>query len=161
MIRFDPRRPGEQLGGILRRALAAHGLRRLPRRVCAQAWEAAVGPQIAARAQPTVLSGGTLHMLVQDHRWRDQLDAARVFLLERINRGMGGAVRELQFGLAHSGALEAARRRAGIGAAAPAAEVSLEPLRVLGSARLEPSLREAVLRAAEAAQAASGRAARA
>jgi len=122
---------------------------RLPRRIAPSVWESAVGRQIAARAQPTVLAGGTLHVLVQDHRWRDQLDAARVFLLERINRVVGG-VRELQFGLAHSGALSEGRRRAGIGAVAMP-EALLEPRHVLGDARLEPALREALLRAAEAA----------
>jgi len=152
VTRFHPSR-GERLRGILHRALKEHGLgRRLPRRLAAETWEAAVGAQIAARAQPTVLSaGGTLHVLVQDHRWRDQLDAARLFLLERINGALGaGTVRELQFGLAHSGALDGGRRRAGIGAVEPP-EVMVEPGRVLGDARLEPTLREAVLRAAEAA----------
>ena len=133
---------------MLHRALHAHGMR-LPRRIAPSVWESAVGRQIAARAQPTVLAGGTLHVLVQDHRWRDQLDAARVFLLERINRAVGG-VRELQFGLAHSGALSEGRRRAGIGAVAMP-ETLLEPRHVLGDARLEPALREALLRAAEAA----------
>jgi hypothetical protein len=126
--------------------------RRLPRRITPELWESAVGAQIAARAQPTILSRGTLHVLVQDHRWRDQLDAARVFLLERLNGKLGkGAVRALQFGLAHEGALDEARRRAGIGAA-PEPEIPVEPQRVLGGARLDAGLREAVLRAAEAAQ---------
>jgi hypothetical protein len=126
--------------------------RRLPRRITPDLWESAVGAQIAARAQPTILSRGTLHVLVQDHRWRDQLDAARVFLLERLNGKLGkGAVRALQFGLAHEGALDEARRRAGIGAA-PEPEIPVEPQRVLGGARLDAGLREAVLRAAEAAQ---------
>ena len=147
---FFPHRRGEVLGGILRRTLDRHGLgRRLDRHIPAAAWADAVGAELAARAQPTVLSCGTLHVLVQDHRWRDQLDAARVFLLERINRAVGG-VRELQFGLAHSGALSEGRRRAGIGAVAMP-EALLEPRHVLGDARLEPALREALLRAAEAA----------
>ena len=150
MNHFVPRRRAEAVQSVLLRALRAHGISRLPRKIAPSVWESAVGRQIAARAQPTVLSGGTLHVLVQDHRWRDQLDAARVFLLERINRAIGG-VRELQFGLAHSGALDAGRRRAGIGAVrAPA--VLVEPREVLGDARLEPVLREAVLRAAEAAR---------
>src|SRR5438105_825733 len=83
-----PRRRSEALRAVLHRALNAHGMR-LPRRIAPSVWESAVGRQIAARAQPTVLAGGTLHVLVQDHRWRDQLDAARVFLLERINRALG------------------------------------------------------------------------
>lgn len=153
MTRFGGRRRGEKLSGILPRALTAHGMgRRLPRQITPELWESAVGAQIAARAQPTVLSGGTLHLLVQDHRWRDQLDAARVILLERLNGKLGkGAVRALQFGLAHEGALDDARRRAGVGAARKP-EIAVEPHRVLGGARLEAGLREAVLRAAEAAQ---------
>src|SRR5260370_576358 len=111
----------------------------------------AAGPPPRRRAQPTVLAGGTLHLLVEDHRWRDQIDAARAFVLERLNRRLGeGAVRELQFGLAHSGALDEARRRAGIGVRR-APEALLDPDLVLGEARLEPALREAFLRAAEAA----------
>ncbi|HZX96239.1 MAG TPA: DUF721 domain-containing protein [Myxococcales bacterium] len=151
MTRFGPRR-GEKLGGILHRALKEHGMaRRLPRRIAADVWESAVGRQIAARAQPTVLSGGTLHVLVQDHRWRDQLDAARKFVIERINGRLGkDVVRELQFGLAHEGALREGRRRAGLGEP-PQPEVAVEPGAVLGEARLEAGLREAVLRAAEAA----------
>jgi hypothetical protein len=151
LIRFC-RNPGERLGGILHRALNEHGMaRRLPRRLSPEVWESAVGRQIAARAQPTVLSAGTLHVLVQDHRWRDQLDAARIFLIERLNLRLGkDVVRKLQFGLAHEGALVDARRRAGIGVVA-GPEVALEPQMVLGPARLEPGLREAVLRAAEAA----------
>lgn len=151
MIRFCARR-GERLGGILHRALKDHGMaRRLPRRLSAEVWESAVGRQIAARAQPTVLSAGTLHVLVQDHRWRDQLDAARVFLIERLNARLGkDAVRQLQFGLAHEGALQEGRRRAGIGETLPV-PVPVMPGAVLGQARLEPALREAVLRAAEAA----------
>jgi hypothetical protein len=137
--------------GILSRELRTHGIAaKLPKSIPAGAWERAVGKQIAARAQPTVLSRGTLHVLVQDHRWRDQLDAARNFLVERLNRELGiGAVRVLQFGLAHHGALDEGRRRAGIDAIQlPAAFI--EPKTVLGDSRLEPALREAVLRAAEA-----------
>jgi Dna[CI] antecedent DciA-like protein len=141
----------ELLRGILSRELRAHGIgARLPRRVSSAAWESAVGKQIAARAQPTVLVAGILHVLVQDRHWRDQLDAARNILVEKLNRALGGgAVRTLQFGLAHRGALDEARKRAGIGVetAAPAA---IEPARVLGTARLDPGLREALLRAAEA-----------
>jgi predicted nucleic acid-binding Zn ribbon protein len=151
LIRFCSRR-GERLGGILHRELRKCGMtRRLPRQLSPQVWESAVGRQIAARAQPTVLSAGTLHVLVQDHRWRDQLDAARMFLIERLNARLGkDVVRQLQFGLAHEGALQEGRRRAGIGVAAPV-EAPLSPGAVLGAARLDPGLREAVLRAAEAA----------
>ena len=149
-----PRRKSEHLRGILQRALQAHGIsRRMPRRIAPDVWERAVGKELAARAQPTVLTAGTLHILVEDYRWRDQLDAARNFVVERINRRLGaGTVRELQFGLAHAGALSEGRRRAGLGAARAGAEALLEPRRILGDTLLPPGLREAVLRAAEAAQ---------
>jgi hypothetical protein len=145
---------GEPLHGILTRALHANGIsRRMPRRIPAAVWERAVGIELAARAQPTVLTAGTLHVLVQDHRWRDQLDAARNFMVESINKRLGaGVVREIKFGLAHEGALSEGRRRAGLGALRAPPEIAVEPGRVLGKARLEPTLREAVLRAAEAAQ---------
>jgi predicted nucleic acid-binding Zn ribbon protein len=141
----------ERLAGILQRQLAEHGIaRRLPKRIAPEVWEGAVGKEIAARAQPTVLIGGTLHLLVQDHRWRDQLDAARVFLVARLNAKLGaGRVHTLQFGLAHEGALDAGRKRAGIGfveGPRPSVAPSL-----LGSAPLDSMLREALLRAAEAA----------
>lgn len=152
MTQFAPCRRSEQLSGILHRALREAGMaRRLPRRLAPELWESAVGRQIAARAQPTVLCGGTLHVLVQDHRWRDQLDAARLILLERLNGKLGkNAVRALQFGLAHEGALDQARRRAGV-CAAPPARAAADASRVLGASPLEPDLREALLRAAEAA----------
>ncbi|HEY2029169.1 MAG TPA: DUF721 domain-containing protein [Myxococcales bacterium] len=143
----------ELVRGILSRELRASGLAaRLPRRIPASVWEAAVGKQIAARAQPTVLSAGTLHILVQDHRWRDQLDAARTFLIERLNRALGGQpVRALQFGLAHDGALLDARKRAGIGVVeSHAAPSPTKEMTEVAKASLHPELREALLRAAEA-----------
>jgi predicted nucleic acid-binding Zn ribbon protein len=104
---FFPRRRAEAVAGILQRTLDRHGLsRRLDRHVPTAVWAEAVGAELAARAQPTVLSAGTLHVLVQDHRWRDQIDAARSLVIERLNRRLGrNVVRALQFGLAHEGAL--------------------------------------------------------
>ena len=143
---FFPRRRGEVVGGILRRTLDRHGLgRRIDRHVPAAVWADAVGAEIAARARPTVLSGDTLHVLVQDHRWRDQLDAARAIVIEHLNRRLGRcAVRALQFGLAHEGALqprppETASRERRSSAAAPA-----------DAHNLSGDLREAFLRAAAA-----------
>ena len=112
MTHFTPQRPrGEAIGAVLHRALDSHGLRRkLERRIPPNVWSEAVGPQLASRAQPTVLSGGVLHLLVEDHRWRDQLDAARNFLIARINQRLGAKlVRELRFGLAHDAALAPAK----------------------------------------------------
>ncbi len=104
---FFPRRRGEAVDGILRRALERRGLsRRVDRHVPRAVWADAVGAELAARAQPTVLSAGTLHVLVQDHRWRDQMDAARALIIDRLNLRLGRRlVHSLQFGLAHHGAL--------------------------------------------------------
>lgn len=147
---FGHRRRVEPLRPILMRALARNGVgRKLPRLVGVATWIAAVGEQIAARARPTVLSAGILHVLVEDHRWRDQLDAARNLLIARINEKLGGPhVRALQFGLAHCGAFDEGRW------APPESELDprdIEPSRVLGDARLDGRIREALLRAAEAA----------
>jgi predicted nucleic acid-binding Zn ribbon protein len=144
-------RRSEELRHVLHRALDRHGIRRkLERRIPPEVWAEAVGAQLASRVQPTVLSGGVLHLLVEDHRWRDQIDAARALVIERINRRLGGTpVRELRFGLAHDGALT--RARAAVGVREEHGPL-LEPEQVLGRSKLEPSLREALLRAAEAAQ---------
>ncbi len=155
MIHFTERpRRSEPIRAVLHRALDSHGLRRrLERRISPQVWSEAVGPQLASRAQPTVLTGGVLHILVEDHRWRDQLDAARNFLIARINQRLRAPlVRELRFGLAHDEALAPAKAALEPKAPQPARpESCIEPGTVLGRSQLEPSLREAVLRAAEAA----------
>ena len=145
---FGSRRRSEALQPILQRALNQHGMhRRLPRRVTPELWARALGAQIAARAQPSALTAGTLHVLVQDHRWRDQLDAARLFLIERLNRHLGGnVVRALQFGLAHAGALEPSR-----GILEPKAARRAPPPHLVGNTdALSPDLREALLSAASA-----------
>ena len=142
---FFPRRRAENVGGILQRTLDRHGLmRRLDRHVPAAVWADAVGMELASRAQPTVLSAGTLHLLVQDHRWRDQIDAARELIIERLNRRLGRrVVRALQFGLAHEGALRPMTRRT-----APEAPHKSTP--VAGAHALPSEVRDALLRAAAA-----------
>jgi hypothetical protein len=151
-----------------RRALPAPGLNLLKglidRALREAIWDAVVGRELAARAQPTVLASGVLHVLVQDHRWRDQLDAMRAELKSRLNARLGReAVRELRFGLAHAGALPSrGPGRAAIqpppGAAmgpglapieAPAPEL---PAHLRCAASLGPELREAFLRAGQAAR---------
>ena len=152
MTHFTPRpRRSEAIRAVLHRALDSHGLRRrLERRIPPHVWEEAVGKQLASRAQPTVLTAGVLHILVEDHRWRDQLDAARNFLIARINQRLGAAlVRELRFGLAHDAALAPAR--AALEPRKPRPEGAGVCASVLGQAQLDPALREALLRAAEAA----------
>src|SRR5262245_39981252 len=96
-------RCAEAIRPILRRALELHGMAsRLERRLPLHVWDAAVGAEIASRARPTTLRAGELHILVQDHRWRDQLDAARALIIARLNERLGfQAVRALRFALAH------------------------------------------------------------
>jgi Dna[CI] antecedent, DciA len=130
------------VGGILKRTLDRHGLaRRLGRHFPAAVWTETVGRDLASRARPTVLSGGTLHLIVQDHRWRDQLDAARHLIIARLNHRLGGnAVHSLQFGLAPEGSL------------VPPASSSVPPRHcsapVAGAHALPSELREALQRAA-------------
>ena len=67
-----------------------------------------MGREIAARATPTgVLANFSAGRgLVQDHRWRDQLDAMRTELKKRLNARLGKElIREICSGLAHAGAL--------------------------------------------------------
>ena len=145
---FFPRRRGEPLQGILQRALDRHGLsRRLDRLVPRAVWAEAVGAELAARVQPTVLSRGTLHLLVQDHRWRDQIDAARALVIERLNRRLGKhAVQSLQFGLAHEGALGPAAA-----AARACAALDTGPVAPTRGGRSD-DVSDLVLRAAEASR---------
>jgi predicted nucleic acid-binding Zn ribbon protein len=140
---FDERR-AEPVRGILRRTLGRHAFAHgLERHVSATAWEEAVGAELAARAQPTALSAGVLHVVVVDHRWRDQIDAVREMIIARVNARLGrSAVRRLQFGLAHAGALPAPRTDAARDHA---------PVEPSGAERLPEELREAVVRAATAA----------
>src|SRR5437870_4509439 len=101
-------RGSEGIRQVLLRTLQQHGLQaRLDQRFPLHVWIAAVGSELARRARPTALRAGVLTLLVQDHRWRDQLDAARMLLMERVNERLGRrAVRELRFGLAHEGFLD-------------------------------------------------------
>jgi predicted nucleic acid-binding Zn ribbon protein len=140
---FDERR-AEPIRGILRRTLGRHAFaQRLERQLSVTAWEEAVGPDLAARVQPTAVSAGVLHLLVLDHRWRDQIDAVREMIIARVNERLGrGVVRRLQFGLAHAGALPARRTTAARDRA---------PVEPSGAERLPDELREAVVRAATAA----------
>lgn len=116
-----------------------------------------MGKELAARARPSALTAGVLHILVQDHRWRDQLDAARNLLIERVNERLGRpAVRELRFGLAHSGFLEEPAAQDPVGSARAFAErlpksCAASGARLLGKTQLSAELHEALARAAGAA----------
>jgi len=89
----------ELVFGILTRALKQKRFSRALTPIPLQAWMDAVGPSLSARTRPTALSRGILHVAVVDHRWRDQIDAARALILRRLNARLGpGAVRGFQFG---------------------------------------------------------------
>src|SRR5205823_660224 len=89
----------ELVFGILTRALNEKRFSRTLTPIPLQAWMDAVGPSLSARTRPTALSRGILHVAVADHRWRDQIDAARALILRRLNAGLGpGTVRGFQFG---------------------------------------------------------------
>jgi len=89
----------ELVFGILTRALAQKRFSRTLTPIPLQAWMDAVGPSLSARTRPTALTRGILHVAVIDHRWRDQIDAARALILRRLNARLGpGTVRGFQFG---------------------------------------------------------------
>ena len=89
----------ELVFGILTRALKQKRFSRTLTPIPLQAWMDAVGPSLSARTRPTALSRGILHVAVVDHRWRDQIDAARALILRRLNARLGpGTIRGFQFG---------------------------------------------------------------
>jgi hypothetical protein len=99
----------ELVFGILARALQQKRFSRTLTPIPLQAWTDAVGPSLSARTRPTALSRGILHVAVIDHRWRDQIDAARALILRRLNARLGpGTVRGFQFGPLPPLALETA-----------------------------------------------------
>jgi hypothetical protein len=96
---FGDQKPGEPVYDILSRVLRMRKISPGLAPVPLKAWTDAVGPLLSARTLPTALSRGVLHIAVQDHRWRDQIDASRALILRRLNALLGaGKVRTLQFG---------------------------------------------------------------
>ena len=77
------------LSRVLRKRRISPGLAPVPLR----AWTDAVGPSLSARTRPTALSRGVLHVAVQDHRWRDQIDASRAYIasVSSARPGPGGS----------------------------------------------------------------------
>ena len=111
----------ELVFGILSRTLKQKRFSRTLTPIPLQAWMDAVGPSLSARTRPTALSRGILHVAVVDHRWRDQIDAARALILRRLNARHGpGTVRGFQFGPLAEAATEIpqADREGGAGAVA-------------------------------------------
>ncbi|MFL5362984.1 MAG: DUF721 domain-containing protein [Myxococcales bacterium] len=104
------------LSRVLRKRKISPGLAPVPLR----AWTDAVGPSLSARTRPTALSRGVLHVAVQDHRWRDQIDASRALIVRRLNALLGaGTVRSLQFGPLAAEAVHRALERPDFAGTAP------------------------------------------
>lgn len=55
-------------------------------------WDAAVGEQIAAKAQPASFRDGTLTVVVASAPWMQQLSFLKTQLMEKINERLGGEV---------------------------------------------------------------------
>lgn len=53
-------------------------------------WQAAVGPGIAAEAQPTAERGGVLVVSCSASVWAQELDLMAPTILEHLNRALGG-----------------------------------------------------------------------
>jgi len=99
MARLFGERREELVFGILARALQQKRFSRTLTPIPLRAWMDAIGPSLSARTRPTALSRGILHVAVVDHRWRDQIDAARALILRRLDARLGpGTVRGFQFG---------------------------------------------------------------
>jgi predicted nucleic acid-binding Zn ribbon protein len=54
-------------------------------------WDATVGKEIAAVAQPSLIRGSTLWIKVADSVWMQQLHMQKMLLLEKINLQLPGA----------------------------------------------------------------------
>lgn len=71
-------------------------------------WEAAVGPAIAAEAEPVAERGGTIRVACTSAVWAQELELLRARLLEQLNgriaSGTGqGPVKELRFAVRGGG----------------------------------------------------------
>ncbi len=62
-----------------------------------RAWPGAVGPAIAAQAQPTAERGGVVTVACSASVWAQELDLMSVAILERLNESLpSGAVSRLR-----------------------------------------------------------------
>jgi predicted nucleic acid-binding Zn ribbon protein len=96
-----PRKP-MAVGEVLERYLARSGLAtRLKQAQVIPAWEALVGPQIAAVTQPeSVAPDGTLFVRVATSPWMNELQLMAPEIMARINAGRGpGRIRTIRWRL--------------------------------------------------------------
>lgn len=93
--RREPRRVGGMIGQVLRE-LGHRG--DTPAMRLAVAWEEAVGPEIAAHAEPCALRGGVLEVRVDSSVRAQQLQLRQAAILEALARDVGeGAPTALRF----------------------------------------------------------------
>lgn len=91
----DPRRVGGVVGQVLRE-LGHRG--DTPAMRVAVAWEEAVGPEVAAHAEPVALRGNVLEVRVDSSVRAQQLQLRQAELLEALARDVGeGAPTALRF----------------------------------------------------------------
>ncbi|MDX1649848.1 MAG: DUF721 domain-containing protein [Myxococcota bacterium] len=93
--RREPRRVGGTIGQVLREL----GHRTdTPAMRLAVAWEEAVGPEVAAHAEPCALRGGVLEVRVDSSTRAQQLQLRQRTILEALARDVGeGAPTALRF----------------------------------------------------------------
>lgn len=93
--RREPRRVGGMIGQVLRE-LGHRG--DTPAMRIAVAWEEAVGPEIAAHAEPCALRGRVLEVRVDSPVRAQQLQLRQAVILEALARDVGeGAPTALRF----------------------------------------------------------------
>lgn len=88
--RRPPMRRAAGLGAILQDWLQQRGVaERLEQYRAWQLWNEVVGPQIAARAQPSRIRNGVLEIKVDQPVWMQQLQLMKPQLLARLNARLG------------------------------------------------------------------------
>lgn len=86
------RREPRRLGGAIGRVLEELGhLRDVPALRIARAWEEAVGPEVAAHAEPCALRGGVLEVRVDSPARAHQLQLRADAILAALAREVGEA----------------------------------------------------------------------
>jgi predicted nucleic acid-binding Zn ribbon protein len=87
MSRRGPRAIGGAIGAFAQRLAPATPLAEVQR-----AWAAAVGPTIAAQAEPTAEREGVLTVTCSSAVWAQELDLMSAELVTRINAAVGAEV---------------------------------------------------------------------
>jgi predicted nucleic acid-binding Zn ribbon protein len=84
--RRDPRPIGTALRGVVGQARPQTLLARVQ-----GVWEDAVGPTVAAEAQPRAETAGTIVVECSSGVWAQELELLAPDLIERLNAALGGA----------------------------------------------------------------------